>query len=104
MTDIFISIFVFLSGAAAVVYGYMNWRITRGREDLRWIFVGITVIVLVAFDFTTIHVLTLDSRTQNRFHWVRLVCDIGVVLLALTLKIRGNRNAGDRSADIAPDV
>ena len=88
MIDIAIASFLVFCGIGALIYGYRNWRITNHRDDLRWIFVGAIVILAVAFNFFTVHLLILSPQTQSIFYWIGLVCDIGVVLLALTLKIR----------------
>jgi hypothetical protein len=95
MTDIIFALFTLFFGAAAVVYGYMNWRITSEKKDLWWIFVGIIFILLVVFDFITTKLLVLSPQTHNVFHWIRLACDMGAVLLALTLKIKSSEEAKD---------
>jgi hypothetical protein len=88
MIDVIISSLVFFMGSAAIVYGYLNWRITRAHDDIKWIVAGIIFILVISFDFLTTHVFSFSSQTQDVLHWIRLACDVGAVLLALTLKPR----------------
>jgi len=86
--DLVLAIFVSLFAIAATVYGYINYMKTKSNEDLRWIYVGIVFIVLVIFNTLTTYVFTFSPAVAEVLHWVRLVCDAGAVIYALTLKVR----------------
>ena len=88
MIESVINLFGLVFAAAAVIYGYFNWRRTKDRIYLRWLVVGIIFCFAVAFGMITITLSGLSKNAQIIFYWTRLICDVGAVLLALTLKVK----------------
>jgi hypothetical protein len=76
-----------LSAIGAIAYGYVGYDRSKNRKYPKWIYVGGFCVFVVILNLLTLDVFTLTSPASTVFHWIRLICDIGVAILGLTLVV-----------------
>jgi hypothetical protein len=88
MFDFALATFVAAFAILAIIYGYLNYSKTKDKNDLRWVYAGVMFIVLIVFNILTADVFTFSAAVSQILHWVRLICDVGALIFALTLKVK----------------